>query len=284
MQGQSTGELAVSPHESITSTMGHAEKPSIEEVLKYAKPIIRKFIGEKAKDLPHEQREEIEQTANLRILQAYDRLDPDAGWRSFVYNHARGAVLDYQKFGCGFEEAAWSLAQEEEVGSRSLLKLRDRVPLVATNGEDAQIEDIAAREGVSLSFGDEELQIRINWELVARLASTDIELHVFAKYLKGYSIEEMAPVFGLSRARVGQLLEAFQERLDSPRTMNEPWNRQIAFALGAGRAIGLLNCEKDQSEVYGWPIGTDLAPVDLDSLIPAPVESDNQLAFDLGGA
>src|ERR1700747_3167675 len=83
--------------------------PSIETVCEYAKPNIWKFISKYADDFPHEQKEEIVQEVYIRLIKAYPGIDPSKGWKSFVYNHCRGGVMDYAKAGNGFEGDVWTI-------------------------------------------------------------------------------------------------------------------------------------------------------------------------------
>lgn len=256
--------------------MDSRQKPTIEEVLRYATPQVRKFIGEAAADLPSEQREEIEQEAYTRLVAAYEQIDPALGWKSFVYNHCRGAVLDYLKFGRGFHEQRWSIAKDEENGSRNMGKIRDRVEIVSED-QDVDIDHVLGSNGVSslMTFD----RININWDLVARMASQDEALHAFALHIRGVGIEEMAPVFGLCRARVGQLIQAFVERFDDPEHADCPWFRQAVFAFGLCEHLGMKVI--DQSLVYGFRIGWPHAPVDLDDLSPCREFKDRDAQMDM---
>lgn len=332
------------------------KKPSMEEVVAYAKPLVRKFIATtRARELPKEQREEVEQSVMLRVLEAYAGLDPDAGWKSYVYNHARGGVLDYMKFGRGFQESRWSLgnkdvpdpaldaepAEDEDdaldgldpvtgaetspgasariFGSNSpaglptaprphdsptqnTWKLNARIGLHTEAGDDMDIEHVLGSHGI---HHEPAAGIHIRWDLVARMASQDIELHAFAKWIRGFSIQDMTPVFRLSRARVGQLIAAFIVRfrcagvqakaLEALAASDESDLIEIEAAIqeepqegffgrGAGGpsklffdpwfrqtcfAFGLSDLvgfkDEDQSPIFHLQIGTDLEPVDLDS-------------------
>lgn len=260
---------------SISLVVGN-QKPTIETVLAYVRPLTLKFIAQFARDLPEEQREEIEQSVNLKVIHAYKGLDPDAGWKSYAWNLARGAVLDYKKHGQGFQESRWSIAKEEAHGSLHTTKIRERVFHGPPGLEDMpDLESVLGRSGV---FSETEIDsINIRWELVARLASRDEELHAFAKWIRGHDFEEMAPHFGLSRARIGQLIQAFIDRLDTPSEMDKPWNRQIAFSLGIARHFGIQDC--DQARLYRFPIGNDLGPVDLDDLTPKDSGPEYQTDF-----
>lgn len=253
------------------------EKPSFEEIIKYAKPIIMKFIGEFAADLPSEQKEEIQQDVFLRLAKFYDLIDADKGWKSYVFNHARGGVLDYIKFGKGFQEGKWSLQKSEDPEeARFPHKIFSRIPNTDETGEVVGVEKILGFRKVHSNIDED--RIIIKWELLARMARSDEELHAFAKHLRGIGIEEMAPVFGLCRARVGQLIQAFIARFDDPYQAEDPWFLQTCFALGVCRQLGIPDV--DQSVVLGFPVGWTEKPVDLDSVeAPRDPDAENQLNF-----
>lgn len=257
--------------------MDRKQKPSIEEVLKYATPQVRLFISKVAIDLPFEQRSEIEQDAYVRLVEAYPELDPEKGWKSFVYNHCRGAALDYLKFGRGFHEQRWSIVKDEEHGSKNVSKIRERLFLVSSeDGTDIEVDQVMGVHGV---FSEQSRAAKIRWELLARMSAQDETLHVFAKHLRGIGIDEMVPVFNLCRARIGQLIQAFVARFDDPEQAECPWFLQTCFALGICEELGLPDV--DQSEVLGFKIGWGFDPVDLDSLEPNYVlkEQASQMGF-----
>lgn len=266
---------SVLPEMSITPQMGiepSKPMPSLEEVVRYAKPIIKKFIGQYAVDCPREHKDEIEQTAYERIIEAYDRIDADKGWKSFVYNHSRGAVLDYLKFGKGFTEEKWSLNEESEQP-----KMRQRIFLSNHDDESIDIDHVLGQAGIfnQLDFD----QVNIRWDLVAKMASQDELLHVFAKWLRGFNLEEIGQVFGLSRGRVGQMIKEYIKLLDDPILGDSPWTRQAIFAFGLSKKFGME--EKDQSLVFGMEIGHNLHPVNLDS--EASFDILNHIQMDMFG-
>ncbi len=240
-----------------------AVKPTIEEVIKYATPLIHKFIGASASDLPREQKEEITQQAMLRLWKAYADLNADDGWKSFVYNHCRGAVLDYLKFGNGFQESKWSLHHDAK---KKTPKLSKRVQPSDTDDEspELQLDRIAGAHGIFSELDPDKIEIK--WHLLARMASQDEHLHAFAKYLRGLSVEEMAPVFGLCRTRVSQMVQAFIDRFDDPEHSDCVWFKQCCYALGISKQLGMT----DEPARYpnGNFVGFNLKPVDLDSVTP----------------
>lgn len=239
-------------------------KPTVTEVIRYATPIIRQFIKKYARDLPHEHKEEIEQEAYVRILEAYENLDPTGGWKSFVYNHSRGTVLDWLKFGKGFQENKWSLRKLETTVSRNRNKLHERVSLVSKDGTAIKIDDVAANNGIFSEIKIPDLEI--NWNLVARMSFADDAIHAFAKQLRGFEADEIATVLGVTKFRVGQLIQVFLQRFDDPHCAEEQWFLQTCFAFGL---CGHLRMPKvDQSDVIGYPLGWNMDPVNLDCRKP----------------
>ena len=251
---------------SMTPEQGEImEKPSLDEVLLYAKAMVRKCIAENkhSKGAPKEHKDEIEQDAYERLIGKYPEIQPD-GWKSLTYNHCRGAVLDYLKQGKGFAEERWSLQKPEEVGNTHVGKISERISLHNTDGEDVSLDKVMGQYGAfnELSFD----RIEINWDLVARMSSQDESLHAFAKFLRGITLDQMAPVFGVKIARAGQLVQAFIERFDDPDHADCPWFKQCCFALGLCERLGRPKI--DQSKILGFNLGWNLPAVDLDSVKP----------------
>jgi RNA polymerase sigma factor (sigma-70 family) len=241
------------------------EKPSLDQVIKYATPLIKKFIGECATNLPEEQREEILQDAYLRIVTAYKELDPDKGWKSFVWNHSRGAVFDYLKFGKGFHEQRWSIQKEESHGSQNVNKIKDRIQVVNSEDEDQSIDQTLGQHGIFSSFDSE---ININWDLVARMASIDDALHAFAMHLLDFSQEEIAPKFAACRTSVGGLIQSFVQRFDDPELNDCEWFKQTCRAFGIADKMGIDGDMHSNKNIMGIAVGWSLKPVDLYSTKP----------------
>ena len=257
-------------------------KPELNEVLKYAKGNIMRFISQYAADLPQEHKEEIEQSVYLRLVQHYPNLDPNAGWKSYVFNHCRGGVLDYVKFGKGFEESKWSIQKEEEQDSKNVSKIRTRVTeLTNEEGEGESIDDIISRSGFAEHFQLDDDEININWPLVSHMAAQDECIHIFAKYLVGFSVDNLSEVFGICRARVSQLLKAFVDRFDDPALVEDVWFLQTCYAFGLCKHFNIK--EIDQSLIHGFPIGWGSKRVDLYSKDPIRLKDDSQMSlFDVG--
>lgn len=261
------------------------EKPTREEVVKYAKPLARKFIARFASDLPHEQKQEVEQNAYARVLKAYDGIEADRGWKSFVHNHCRGAVLDYLRFGEGYAEERWTIAKTEKTGSQNAGKIRDRITTYsAEDDEDGDFEAMLGKNGAVSPFGGsspndaEKTEVTIKWDLVSRMASTDPHLLVFAKWLRGFQFDELAFIFDLSKARIGQIIDDFGKRLDDGTLAKNPWVCQAVYAFGLCTKFGLPDV--DQSQIFGLTsIGNNADPVDLDCRLPKPRSSAVQLGL-----
>jgi hypothetical protein len=245
--------------------------PTKQEVLEYAKPLLRKFISENAADLPYEHKQEIEQSGYLRILSHYDVIDAGAGWKSFVYNHCRGAVLDYLKAGHGFQENRWTIAKQEGKNSRFKTKIRERVSVVNSDDESLGIDALAGLFGI---FDELDLpRIEIRWELVAKMASQDKVIHAFAKHILGQTIEQIAPTFGKERARAGQMVQAFIARFDDSSQLtekNRQWFLQTCYAFGLCGILGLEDIDQG--------VAHTLEPVDLELVCENP----EQFGFSFG--
>lgn len=245
------------------------EKPSLDEVLLYAKPMVWQWIAKLAQKIPKEQQDEIEQEAYVRLVKKYPEIQAQ-GWKSLVYNHCRGAVLDYLKHGKGFEEDSWSLQKPEEVGQVHAGKMHSRISLLNSDDEDVSIDQVAGQNGVFDGFDMD--KIEINWELLARLASKDKCIHAFALHLRGVTLDQMAPVLGVEIARAGQLVQAFVDRFDDPEHADCPWFKQTCYALGISELLGMGLLDQSGVRIGGLEfisIGWNLKPVDLDSLEPA---------------
>lgn len=210
-------------------------KPTFEEVLSYAKPILAEFINKFAGDFPREHKEEMEQECAIRLFQAFSRLEADKGWKSFTYNHCRGTVLDYLKFGRGYAEGRASLHKEET--SRSKNKLRERAYYYDNeSGESLEVEHVAAINGVYHTLKENR---GIRWDLVARLASSDEVIHAGALWINDLQYDEIAHVLALSKHRVAQLISEFFERFDDPEKAEDPNFLQMLYALNLCEEFGL---------------------------------------------
>lgn len=267
--------------------MNQVGKPDINEVLLYAGKQVDKYLKDHAAHLPREQKEEVRQEALLRVANAYPNLDPSRGWKSFVQNHARGGVLDYLRDGTGFKETRWvDPVDEEEMDSVESEDADDELEADGEAGTSVRGQPIAARpkfkqrlnqrvsivstdDGRTLDVGEvagiygvhnaaEEASIwPVRWDLVARMAAVDPEIHLIAKILRGFSQTELAPGFKVTREMLSQRIRTFFRKLDDPEFYHSPWVAQTIYAFGLSERYHMD--EKDQG------IGWENEPVDLDS-------------------
>jgi DNA-directed RNA polymerase specialized sigma24 family protein len=239
-------------------------KPTIDEVVDYARDQIKIFLNKLAPDLPREQKDEISQRALQRIVQAYARLDPEKGWKAFTQTHCRGAVLDYIREGAGFEETAGDPRKDEkrkanddelakDIAKRCSESLRTRVSMVSDDDRSLDVEEIAGIHGIFAE--DPEFEVDPNWNLVARMASVDEDIHLVAKVLLGRTQESLSEMFGVTRERLSQRVQEFVERLDAPEFYHNRWVRQTIFAFGLSGVYGM--------DKFDEGLGYEFEPVDL---------------------
>ena len=140
--------------------------------------------------------------------------------------------------------------------SRFKPRLSQRVSTV--NSEDDRSLDVEEIAGIAGVFADpRQLTAGVRWELVARMASVDRELHLVAKLIRGFTQQQLAQDAGCTREMLSQRFYGFIANLDSPENYHSRWWAQIIFALGLCEEYGM----PDQDQALGW----DLPPVDLDS-------------------
>ena len=216
-------------------------KPSINEVLNYAKNQVKIQIYKKAAHLPREQHEEIEQEAMTRVWTSYEKLDPNLGWKSFIQKHCFGAVLDYLKGGLN--------DTENEVGMQ-------RAEIISKEeGEPLSVDETAGFFGVFDELYKTTSIMKPNWDLLSRLAGKDDDLHIVCKVLLGYSQEQIAEQIGggdaskeLSRERISQRVREFMTALDDPMNLFNPKIEQYIFALGLSAFFHMSEVDTG----YGW--------------------------------
>ena len=110
------------------------EKPSMNDVLKYATDQVDRLLREKAAHLQHEHRDEVRQEALIRVAKAYAELDVTRGWKSFVQTHCKGAILDYLRAGTGFKESRWGDPIPEEADAADQIEPEE----VSIEGEESE--------------------------------------------------------------------------------------------------------------------------------------------------
>lgn len=223
-------------------------KPSLDEVLDFAKKSVQGHINRVASSIPEEQKEEISQNALVRAWKAYENFDPEQTWEAFISFHCKGAVLDYLKQGHGF------IQHKSQRYKRDTL-LAQVNSYNKEDGSVTSVEEIAGAHGVFIDC-DNNGEQRIKWSLVARMASVDHTIHLVAKILLGFSIAEIADVFGVSRERLSQRYHSFLAELNSPESARDPWFNQALFAFGVSE------------DVTDNELGYDHDPIDLYSLKP----------------
>lgn len=217
------------------------QKPSIEQVLAYAKQQVKIQIFKAASHLPKEQHEEIEQEAYVRVWASYAQLDPALGWKSFIQKHCFGAVQDYLKGGLN--------TTENEVGMKRAEIISDE------DNEPLSVDETAGFFGVFEELHKSNKLMTPNWDLLSRLAGKDDDLHIVCKVLLGYSQEAIAEQYGcgvkeneLSRERISQRVREFMTALDDPMNLFNPKIEQYIFALGLSDFFHMSATDTG----YGW--------------------------------
>jgi DNA-directed RNA polymerase specialized sigma24 family protein len=272
----------------MNQEQGFVGKPDLDVVLQYATKQVDKYLKDHASHLPPEQKDEIRQEALFRVSNAYADIDPSRGWKAFVQMHSRGAVLDYLRDGTGFKETKWDESNREivpeletyaaggdeehedepdealvvQVPERKKFKqrLNQRVVVVSSDDNRAlDVEEIAGIFGVHSEADDSNI-FKPKWELVARMAAVDPEIHLVAKILRGFTQTELAPGFGVTREMLSQRIRIFFNKLDDPQFYHSPWIRQIIYAFGLEDMYCVPHKERGDQGL-GW----NNDPIDLDS-------------------
>lgn len=230
-------------------------KPTLDEVVDYARTKAFNYIRKRISGLPQEHQEEIFQNCMLRIVRIYPRIEKD-GWKSFVQKHLLGVAKDYFKSGGGFEENKSQAKKNQEEDFRDSLTYRVSNYVESDSGSDTEgdIEHTLAKHG-QFSLDDYRLPLAPDFDLLARMARRDEDIRLIGKLLAGFSHTALADEFGVTRERLSQRVREFFDNLDSPRGIGIPWIEQTIFALGLCEWYGMP--EKDLG------IGWDLEPIDL---------------------
>lgn len=239
-------------------------KPTLEEVINFVQGAAKKAAAKCYKGKPTEHQKEMVQEAALWAIENYDKIikfledkvategfeiDGLKGIKTYLRKRSSGEVIDYIKAGNGFEDfTGWN-----------------RVSLSSDDGEDFEIDQVLGSKGIFKDIDPH--KINIKWDLVAKLASKDIQFHAFAKQLLGIQLRIIGPVLNVEIARADQLVKEFIDRFDNPEYADCDWFKQCCYALGV-------------SELLGWPnepirvsdskaiLGENLEPVDLYSEKP----------------
>lgn len=219
-------------------------QPSWTEVSEHVTKTIGFVIGTRGKELPIDQKEDISQEALLRCWKAYENIDGDRGWKSFISTHCHGAFLDYIKTGRGFQEH-----------KSNSTEFKSRLNFMESDGEtNSSLDHILGSQGIFHTL-DTEFETKIKWDLLSRIASRDDSVLILAKILLGFSVSEISDDSVFCRERVGQQVNELLERFDDPKNNGDKWINQIIYALGLSIHYGTPN------EDNGW--GWEYPPTDF---------------------
>ncbi|MAD98800.1 MAG: hypothetical protein CMB99_15860 [Flavobacteriaceae bacterium] len=251
----------------------------LDELLSYLDAQVRRNLNIYASTLPFEQKDEIIQDARLRIIRyskKYD-IEKDKGWKALIQKKSRGYVLDYIRGRKGFMESKLG-SDEQKSDEQDGQTPKPYTKRVSTTGVGPDGEDILERVIDSKHHCDLKSNLdQANWDLISRMAFHDPLIHIVAKRILGFSQDELATIFRVSRERISQCEREFREKLDSPDYIKSRWVAQTIYAFGLS--------DQYHQNTGDLGIGYEYEPVDLMS------DSDNyleqispQLSFDLGEA
>lgn len=222
------------------------QKPTIEQVLEYAKKQVKFYISSPkfgGQSLTPEQKEEVYQDACLRLWAKYSELDPALGWQSFTQKHCFGALMDYLKSGLKDTESEFS---------------QERVEIVSKeDGSTLSLDDTAGFFGVHTELDLIPKGFNPRWDLINRLIGKHEDLHIIAKCLNGYTQDQIAEQLAMvktnvktevSRERISQRIREFFEKLDDPAQAYNPVVNQFIFALGLSSFYHMSEVDNG----YGW--------------------------------
>lgn len=260
-----------------TSEMGgvvsEKSKPSIEEVLQYADEQIAYYLrynSKHAKRFPKEHLEEAAQDARMRVVQKYQQMKPDAGWKSYTQRLVLGAILDYARGGDGYKETNWRIQGNAMKGSGAI-GFRETGPKGDEPMMMEQIIDLGLFRPSSHTPAS-----KVRMELLLRLCSQDDDLNMLTRYFfNEVPMHEIAKAFGVTRENVGQRIQSLLDRFNDPGRNSNPWTLQIIYALGLCEHFDVR--EVDQG--YGW----NLPIANLEARKPSP-NSAGESQLDLFGA
>jgi DNA-directed RNA polymerase specialized sigma24 family protein len=164
------------------------------------------------------------------------------------------------------EEAASASAAPEspapEAPGRTKFRQRlfQRVSIVSSeDGEALDVEDVCGIFGVHIE-AEGSTTFKPRWDLVARMAAVDPEIHLVAKILRGFTQTDLAPGFEVTREMLSQRIRIFFDKLDSPEFYHSPWVRQTIYAFQLEDLFHIPHGDRGDNGM-GWAN----EPVDLDS-------------------
>ncbi|MFV8250230.1 hypothetical protein [Bdellovibrio bacteriovorus] len=234
---------------------------NLDEAINIAYRMARKYAANRWRSLPAEQAEEAIQNAAISIYNKHSDIDfSDPRWRGLYRLKVEGAVKDYIRSGEGFEESILpskekpqeaqpeaGAAPEDEGPSHPVPPLTTRVSLfIEGEDQEADIDQILGLHGLY----EEQFNFRetINWDLVSRLASEHLGVHIFAKLFLGFYPEEVGQMLDISRERILQLVDEFIASLDSDENYGNPLIDQIIYAFGWSEHFHM----KHKDNGIGW--------------------------------
>lgn len=229
-------------------------KLTMEQVIEKARTEIRKALRNHGRNLPIQEREEVEQKVLFVFYQKYQagEINESLNWEGLISKSMVGYVRNHKR------------------------DRRNERALMASCQHEFSIEDLCDQRNQSLPEVGSAMSDRIRWELLARLCSVDKELKVFVLFnIFNYTLNEVNELFGRSsEKRMADLNYEFLERLqpvsnDNP-IVKDPWMRQVLYALGISRLYGLEPIDQE----LGWK----LDPVEFGP--PPDVNKIEQINFD----
>jgi len=202
--------------------------PEIGEVIAKATTYLDYSIYKYASHLSREIKEDIKQTGYVRVLEAYERLKADQGWKAFIQTHCNGAVKDYIKKACSKKETFEMDEERDEIDGGFLLNF-----------------------GIFYNSKDE-VDLPIKWDLVSRMASKDDRVLLVARFILGHTVSDISRNSKMSRERISQKMQEFCEILEDPFMLEDAWVNQIIYAFGLSEHFHMV--EHDNGE--GWDLET----------------------------
>lgn len=186
-------------------------KPTLDEVLKETDKKVAFWLFKLAYKLPPELKDEIKQNARLEIFEYYEKIEA-VGWKSLLNRKCMGFVIDYHK---------------QRKGLISFGKKMKRAESKDSNGEDIPIDSVIEKYGVLDK--KESCDVDIKWDLLAKLASSNLQLKAFVKNkVIGIKLEDLGPHFNIEITRVNQLVQEFISNFEYFKAQTKKIKKTIA--------------------------------------------------------